>query len=79
MMEIMEAIAALDTDVITIESSCSVMEILNAVEKFAYPNDIALVFMILIHRIFFVWLKWKILLCVYYASVSIYSYGTTLD
>ena len=38
--DIIEAIAALDADVITIESSRSNMEILQAFEAFAYPNDI---------------------------------------
>ncbi|ATN69984.1 5-methyltetrahydropteroyltriglutamate--homocysteine methyltransferase [Coxiella burnetii] len=38
--DIIEAIAALDADVITIESSRSEMEILKSFEKFAYPNDI---------------------------------------
>ncbi len=35
-----EAIAALDADVITIESSRSEMELLKAFENFAYPNEI---------------------------------------
>lgn len=35
-----EAIAAMDADVITIETSRSRMELLNAFESFAYPNDI---------------------------------------
>ncbi|GAA0788303.1 MULTISPECIES: 5-methyltetrahydropteroyltriglutamate--homocysteine S-methyltransferase [Pseudomonadati] len=35
-----EAIAAMDADVITIETSRSHMELLNAFESFAYPNDI---------------------------------------
>ena len=35
-----EAIAAMDADVITIETSRSHMVLLNAFESFAYPNDI---------------------------------------
>ncbi|MCX4028643.1 5-methyltetrahydropteroyltriglutamate--homocysteine S-methyltransferase [Endozoicomonas sp. SM1973] len=38
--DIIEAIAALDADVITIETSRSDMELLDAFEDFAYPNDI---------------------------------------
>ena len=38
--DIIEAIAELDADVITIETSRSDMELLNAFEKFNYPNDI---------------------------------------
>lgn len=38
--DIIEAIAALDADVITIETSRSNMELLGAFEKFDYPNDI---------------------------------------
>ena len=38
--DIIEAIADLDADVITIETSRSDMELLNAFEKFNYPNDI---------------------------------------
>ncbi|MCH8543026.1 MAG: 5-methyltetrahydropteroyltriglutamate--homocysteine S-methyltransferase [Alcanivorax sp.] len=38
--DIIEAIAALDADVITIETSRSNMELLEAFEKFHYPNDI---------------------------------------
>lgn len=38
--DIMEAIAALDADVITIETSRSDMELLDTFEKFDYPNDI---------------------------------------
>jgi 5-methyltetrahydropteroyltriglutamate--homocysteine methyltransferase len=38
--DIIEAIAALDADVITIETSRSKMELLGAFEKFDYPNDI---------------------------------------
>nr|UVT38073.1 5-methyltetrahydropteroyltriglutamate--homocysteine methyltransferase [uncultured bacterium] len=38
--DIIEAIAALDADVITIETSRSNMELLDAFETFAYPNDI---------------------------------------
>ena len=37
---IIEAIAALDADVITIETSRSDMKLLNAFETFAYPNEI---------------------------------------
>ncbi len=36
----MEAIAALDADVITIETSRSDMELLEAFEHFDYPNEI---------------------------------------
>lgn len=38
--EIIEAIAALDADVITIETSRSQMELLKAFEVYAYPNEI---------------------------------------
>ncbi|WP_397473053.1 5-methyltetrahydropteroyltriglutamate--homocysteine S-methyltransferase [Pusillimonas sp.] len=38
--DIIEAIAAMDADVITIETSRSNMELLGAFEDFAYPNDI---------------------------------------
>jgi len=38
--DIIEAIAAMDADVITIETSRSRMELLDAFERFAYPNDI---------------------------------------
>jgi len=38
--DIIEAIAAMDADVITIETSRSNMELLQAFEHFAYPNDI---------------------------------------
>jgi 5-methyltetrahydropteroyltriglutamate--homocysteine methyltransferase len=38
--DIMEQIAALDADVITIESSRSKMELLEAFSEFEYPNDI---------------------------------------
>lgn len=38
--DIMEAIAAMDADVITIETSRSNMELLGAFEDFHYPNDI---------------------------------------
>ena len=38
--DIIAAIAAMDADVITIETSRSNMELLNAFESFAYPNDI---------------------------------------
>ncbi len=38
--DIIEAIAALDADVITLESSRSDMELLKAFEHFSYPNDI---------------------------------------
>lgn len=38
--DIMDAIAALDADVITIETSRSDMELLEAFEKFDYPNEI---------------------------------------
>lgn len=38
--DVIEAIAALDADVITIESSRSEMELLKAFEHFAYPNEI---------------------------------------
>ncbi len=38
--DIIEATAALDVDVITIENSRPEMEILKSFEKFAYPNDI---------------------------------------
>lgn len=38
--DIIEAIAALDADVITLESSRSGMELLKAFERFSYPNDI---------------------------------------
>ncbi|MGB5808306.1 5-methyltetrahydropteroyltriglutamate--homocysteine S-methyltransferase, partial [Castellaniella sp.] len=38
--DIIEAIAAMDADVITIETSRSNMELLGAFENFAYPNDI---------------------------------------
>src|SRR5699024_11874590 len=37
---IIEAIASMDADVITIETSRSHMELLEAFEKFEYPNDI---------------------------------------
>jgi len=38
--DIIEAIAAMDADVITIETSRSDMELLDAFERFHYPNDI---------------------------------------
>jgi len=38
--DIIESIAAMDADVITIETSRSNMELLDAFEKFQYPNDI---------------------------------------
>ncbi|MGM0825415.1 MAG: 5-methyltetrahydropteroyltriglutamate--homocysteine S-methyltransferase [Pseudomonadota bacterium] len=38
--DIIDAIAALDADVITIETSRSDMELLDAFQDFAYPNDI---------------------------------------
>jgi len=38
--DIIEAIADMDADVITIETSRSNMELLDAFEKFAYPNEI---------------------------------------
>ena len=38
--DIIEAIAALDADVITIETSRSAMELLDAFVKFKYPNEI---------------------------------------
>src|SRR5690606_29916588 len=38
--DIIEAIAAMDADVITIETSRSNMELLKAFEEFEYPNDI---------------------------------------
>ncbi|HYQ40156.1 MAG TPA: 5-methyltetrahydropteroyltriglutamate--homocysteine S-methyltransferase, partial [Pseudomonas sp.] len=38
--DVIEAIAALDADVITIETSRSQMELLQAFEAFAYPNEI---------------------------------------
>src|SRR5690606_2784099 len=38
--DVIDAIAALDADVITIESSRSHMELLKAFEHFAYPNEI---------------------------------------
>lgn len=38
--DIIEAIAAMDADVITIETSRSRMELLEAFEDFSYPNDI---------------------------------------
>ncbi|SFT99204.1 5-methyltetrahydropteroyltriglutamate--homocysteine S-methyltransferase [Halomonas saccharevitans] len=38
--DIIAAIAALDADVITIETSCSDMELLDAFQDFAYPNAI---------------------------------------
>jgi 5-methyltetrahydropteroyltriglutamate--homocysteine methyltransferase len=38
--DIIEAIAAMDADVITIETSRSNMELLEAFENFHYPNDI---------------------------------------
>ncbi|MFA5488992.1 MAG: 5-methyltetrahydropteroyltriglutamate--homocysteine S-methyltransferase [Candidimonas sp.] len=38
--DIMDAIAAMDADVITIETSRSNMELLDAFEEFEYPNDI---------------------------------------
>jgi 5-methyltetrahydropteroyltriglutamate--homocysteine methyltransferase len=38
--DVIEAIAAMDADVITIETSRSAMELLDAFEAFDYPNDI---------------------------------------
>ena len=38
--DIIEAIAALDADVISIECSRSNMELLNVFDQFKYPNDI---------------------------------------
>ena len=38
--DIIEAIAAMDADVITIETSRSDMELLDAFDRFAYPNEI---------------------------------------
>ncbi|MCZ2986441.1 5-methyltetrahydropteroyltriglutamate--homocysteine S-methyltransferase, partial [Acinetobacter baumannii] len=37
--DVIESIAAMDADVITIETSRSDMELLDAFEAFAYPND----------------------------------------
>ena len=44
--DILPAIAALDADVITIETSRSDMELLTAFGDFKYPNDIGQVYMI---------------------------------
>jgi 5-methyltetrahydropteroyltriglutamate--homocysteine methyltransferase len=38
--DVIESIAAMDADVITIETSRSDMELLEAFEAFAYPNEI---------------------------------------
>ena len=38
--DVIESIAAMDADVITIETSRSDMELLEAFEQFAYPNEI---------------------------------------
>jgi hypothetical protein len=38
--DIIEAIAAMDADVITIETSRSAMELLDVFDRFAYPNQI---------------------------------------
>ncbi|MNN71664.1 5-methyltetrahydropteroyltriglutamate--homocysteine methyltransferase [compost metagenome] len=38
--DVIEAIAAMDADVITIETARSQMELLEAFEAFAYPNEI---------------------------------------
>ena len=38
--DVIDSIAAMDADVITIETSRSDMELLDAFEQFAYPNDI---------------------------------------
>lgn len=38
--DVMEAIAALDADVITLETSWSDMELLETFRSFAYPNEI---------------------------------------
>lgn len=38
--DVIESIAAMDADVITIETSRSDMELLQAFEAFAYPNEI---------------------------------------
>jgi len=38
--DVIESIAAMDADVITIETSRSDMELLEAFEKFDYPNEI---------------------------------------
>ncbi|MOA22752.1 5-methyltetrahydropteroyltriglutamate--homocysteine methyltransferase [compost metagenome] len=38
--DVIESIAAMDADVITIETSRSDMELLDAFEAFAYPNEI---------------------------------------
>ncbi|STD23954.1 5-methyltetrahydropteroyltriglutamate--homocysteine methyltransferase [Enterobacter asburiae] len=38
--DIMDSIAALDADVITIETSRSDMELLESFEEFDYPNEI---------------------------------------
>ena len=46
--DILPAIAALDADVITIETSRSDMELLTAFGDFKYPNDIGQVYMIFI-------------------------------
>lgn len=48
--DIMDSIAALDADVITIETSRSDMELLEAFEDFDYPNEIGRVFMIFTRR-----------------------------
>ncbi len=50
--DIIEAIADMDADVITIETSRSNMELLSAFESFDYPNDIILVSMTFILPIF---------------------------
>src|SRR5690554_7116081 len=38
--DVIESIAAMDADVITIETSRSDMELLEAFEQFAYPNEV---------------------------------------
>lgn len=58
--DIMESIAALDADVITIETSRSDMELLESFKAFAYPNEIGPgVYDIHSHRMCLRWNGWK--------------------
>lgn len=53
--DIMDSIAALDADVITIETSRSDMELLESFEEFDYPNEIGPVSMTFTRQTYRAW------------------------
>lgn len=53
--DIMDSIAALDADVITIETSRSDMELLESFEEFDYPNEIGLASMTFTRQTYRAW------------------------